>query len=72
MKKGGQAFDYFFRKITPKVDQGGEMIYWERPEGGRVFNGGAIGFGWTLGADPKLAGVLRNVLAHFGVKRNEP
>ncbi|MEO6436079.1 MAG: N,N-dimethylformamidase beta subunit family domain-containing protein [Tepidisphaeraceae bacterium] len=69
-KEGGQAFDYFFRPITPKTNQGGEMIYWERPEGGRVFNGGAIGFGWTLNADAKLAGVLRNVLAHFGVKKN--
>jgi hypothetical protein len=36
-KKGGSAFDYFSRQISPKTDQGGEMIYWERPQGGRVF-----------------------------------
>ena len=68
-KKGGSAFDYFFRKIAPKTDQGGEMIYWERPEGGRVFNAGAIASGWVLSVDEKMAGLLRNVLAHFGVER---
>jgi hypothetical protein len=68
-KKGGSAFDYFGRKISPQTDQGGEMIYWERPEGGRVFNAGAIGSGWVLGVDPKMAGLLRNVLAKFGVTR---
>jgi N,N-dimethylformamidase len=65
--KGGAAFDYFFRPIKPKT-QGAEMIYWERPEGGKVFNSGAIGTGWTLSVDPKLRGLLRNVLAHFGVR----
>ena len=68
-KKGGRAFDYFGRVITPKTDQGGEMIYWERPEGGRVFNAATIASGWVLAVDPKMAGLLRNVLAHFGVKR---
>jgi N,N-dimethylformamidase len=68
-KKGGSAFDYFFRRITPKTNQGGEMIYWERPDGGRVFNAGTIGSGWVLSADPKMAALLRNVLAHFGVPR---
>ncbi len=68
-KKGSTAFDYFFRKITPKTDQGGEMIYWERPDGGRVFNAGAIGSGWVLHADERWAAVVRNVLAHFGVPK---
>ncbi len=68
-KEGGQAMDYFFRVIKPKTDQGGEMIYWERPDGGRVFNAGAIGSGWALHADPKWAAVVRNVLHHFGVSR---
>jgi len=68
-KKGGSAFDYFFRRIAPQTDQGGEMIYWERPEGGRVFNAGAIGSGWVLSGDEKMSGLLRNVLAHFGVSR---
>ena len=70
-KKGGSAFDYFFRKISPQTDQGGEMIYWERPGGGRVFNAGAIGSGWVLSVDPKMSALLRNVLAHFGVTRGK-
>jgi hypothetical protein len=68
-KKGGVAYDYFFRRIWPKTDQGGEMIYWERPDGGTVFNAGTFGFGWALLADPTLQGLLGNVLAHFGVPK---
>lgn len=67
--EGGSAFDYFFRPIRPKTDQGGEMIYWERPEGGRVFNAGSIGSGWAMASDPKFQALLRNVLTHFGVPR---
>jgi hypothetical protein len=66
-KEGGAAFDYWFNPINPKTDQGGEMIYWERPNGGRVFNAGSIGSGWALWADPKLQTLMRNVLYHFGV-----
>jgi hypothetical protein len=66
-KIGGAAFDYFFRPVKPKTDQGGEMIYWERPEGGRVFNAGSIGAGWGLLADAKFQRLLKNVLFHFGV-----
>lgn len=65
-REGGSAFDYFFRPIKPKTDQGGEMIYWERPEGGRVFNAGSIGSGWALASDPKFQALMRNVLASFG------
>ncbi|NIP98533.1 MAG: hypothetical protein GWO24_36040, partial [Akkermansiaceae bacterium] len=50
-----------------------DMIYWERPEGGRVFNAGAIAFGWALDADPKQGKLLRNVLFHLaGVKARTP
>jgi N,N-dimethylformamidase beta subunit-like, C-terminal/Concanavalin A-like lectin/glucanases superfamily len=66
-KKGGAAFDFFFRPIKPATDQGGEMIYWERTDGGKVFNAGSIGSGWALQADPKFQRLLKNVLAHFGV-----
>lgn len=66
---GGAAFDYFFRPIKPADEQGGEMIWWERPDGGIVFNAGSIGAGWALHADPKWAALLRNVLHHFGVGR---
>jgi hypothetical protein len=64
---GGAAFDFFFRPIKPSNDQGGEVIYWERPEGGRVFNAGSIGAGWGAWVDPKFQRLLQNVLAHFGV-----
>lgn len=67
--QGGKAMDYFFRTIQPKTEQGAEMIYWERLDGGRVFNAGAIGSGWVLHADPRWATVMRNVLAHFGVPK---
>jgi hypothetical protein len=63
----GMAFDYFFRVIQPRTPQGAEMIYWERPEGGKAFNAGAIASGWTVHSDRKFQTLMRNVLAHFGV-----
>lgn len=66
---GGSAFDYFFRPIKPKTEQGGEMIWWEREDGGTVFNAGTIGAGWALHADPRWGTLLRNVLHRFGVDR---
>jgi hypothetical protein len=45
------------------------MIFWERPGGGHVFHVGSINAGSTLAADPKWAGLLHNVLSHFGVTR---
>jgi hypothetical protein len=44
------------------------MIYWERPQGGRVFNAGSLGAGWGLSVDPQFQKLMRNVLFHFGVK----
>jgi hypothetical protein len=67
---GGAAFDYFFRPIKPATDQGGELIYWEREQGGQVFNAGSIGSGWALWADDRFQTLLRNVLHHFGVTPN--
>ena len=67
--KGGTAFDYYWRVIKPKIPQGAEMIFWERPDGGKVFNAGAIASGWALHSDPKFQALMRNVLAHFGVSR---
>jgi hypothetical protein len=66
----GSAFDYFWRPIKPKTPQGAEMIYWERPEGGRVFNAGSIASGWTIYFDTKFQTLMRNVLTHFGVRRS--
>ena len=65
--KGGSAFDYFFRPIKPKKMQGGDMIFWTREEGGKIFNAGSIGAGHALLHDPKFQMLLRNVLSHFGV-----
>ena len=42
------------------------MIYWERPQGGRVFHAGSLGAGWGLSVDPKFQTLMRNVLFHFG------
>jgi len=66
-------FDYFLQVLSPdKIDRVGEVIYWERPDGGRVFNGGAIGNGVALYYEnfnpepgPVFAGLVRNVLRHF-------
>lgn len=44
-----------------------EMIYWERPEGGRVFSSGAIATAWAMSADENLSRLMKNVLRHFGV-----
>ena len=65
---GGSAFDFFFREIHPSKPQGAEMIYWERPEGGRVYNAGSIGAGWAIYHDPKFQALFRNVLHHFGIE----
>ena len=45
-----------------------EIIYWERPEGGRVFHTGSIATAWGLYNDENLSKLVRNVLHHFGVK----
>lgn len=67
--KGARTFDYAVAD-APAVDGTvAEMIYWERPEGGRVFHAGAIGAGWALSADPRLQALMRNVLHHFGVSK---
>lgn len=65
-ERGGAAYDYFFREIRPEK-RGADLIYWERPEGGRIFNAGSIGSGWALAFDPRFQALVRNALAHFGV-----
>lgn len=44
-----------------------EIIYWERPDGGRVFSSGAIATAWAMSVDKELSLLLKNVLRHFGV-----
>jgi len=60
-------FDIFFQEAQPQNGLTCEMIYWERPEGGRVFNAGAVGASWVLGVDTAFERLLTNVLHHFGV-----
>lgn len=64
---GGGLLDYFGQRGKKGDGVVAEMIYWERPQGGRVFHAGAIGAGWAVSVDPKFQKLMRNVLHHFGV-----
>src|SRR5439155_24204250 len=66
-RPGGGKLDYFTNDCRQTNGICAEMIYWDRPGGGRVFNAGAIGAGWALSGDPRLRTLLRNVLHHFGI-----
>ena len=48
---------------------GADLIYWDRPAGGRVFNGGATNYTGALAVDPGIQALTRNVLHHMGVVR---
>jgi hypothetical protein len=63
------AFDYFFRPVRLVDGVACQMIYWERPQGGRVFHTGSLGAGWGLSVDPRFQTLMRNVLAHFGIRQ---
>ena len=65
----GMILDLFAEKTPALENVCSEMIYWDRPAGGRVFHAGAIGTGWALQGDRKWAALLRNVLHHFGISR---
>ena len=67
IRPGGQVFGYFGGRTPSEDGEVGQIIYWERPNGGRVFNTGTIATGWALSIDPKLQALLRNVLFHFAV-----
>ena len=45
-----------------------EIIYWERPAGGRVFHTGSIASAWGVYSDDAMSKLLKNVLHHFDVK----
>ena len=59
--------DFFERAVQAPDGVSAEMIYWERPQGGRVFNAGSVGASWVLRFDETFAALLTNVLAHFGI-----
>jgi N,N-dimethylformamidase len=48
-----------------------EIIYWERPEGGRVFHTGSIATAWGMYHDESLSKLVKNVLHHFKVTPKE-
>ena len=45
-----------------------EIIYWERPEGGRVFHTGSIATAWAMYHDKPLSELIKNVLHHFKIE----
>jgi hypothetical protein len=53
------------------ADLGADLIYWDRPGGGRVINAGSIAFTGALPVDEGAAVFLRNALAAFGVAKDE-
>ena len=48
-----------------------EIIYWERPQGGRVFHTGSIATAWGVYHDETMSKLLKNVLHHFEVRARE-
>ena len=46
-----------------------EIIYWERPQGGRVFHTGSIATAWGIYQDDSMSKLFMNVLHHFGATR---
>lgn len=61
------TLDYFTHPTESPEGILAELIYWERPQGGRVFHAGAIGAGWALAVDTKFQALMRNVLHAFNV-----
>jgi len=74
--KAGAPYDFFQNAVIVEpqrsaIGVAGEMIYWERPNGGRVFNAGTVSAGRGFSNDPKFALLIKNVLHHFGVKADD-
>jgi hypothetical protein len=62
----GLSTDYFLQSVPVNaVKSVADLIYWDRPEGGRVFNAGAVGNGIALLHDEKFAKLVYNVLLRF-------
>jgi N,N-dimethylformamidase len=68
---GGQAtalYDFFARDLPPTTTSNrGDLVYWERADGGKVVNVGSIRAGLSLRTDPEFGKFVRNVLTHFDV-----
>jgi hypothetical protein len=68
----GAPWDYLQRAVTADPQRtathvSGEMIYWQRPAGGRVFHAGSVSAGRGFANDPKFGLLIKNVLHEFGV-----
>jgi hypothetical protein len=60
------VFDYFWRPVEDPDATISEMIYWERPIGGRVFYAGSVGAGAGLNKNNReWSTLMRNVLHHL-------
>lgn len=66
-----RVIDYNAEGHKPRVGNENtiaEIIYWERPTGGRVFHTGSIATAWGVYHDEKMSKLMKNVLHHFGVE----
>jgi len=71
--QAGAPYDYLQNAVVSEpgrsaIGVAAEMIYWERPDGGRVFHAGTVSAGRGFGNDPRFGLLVKNVLHHFGVK----
>ncbi len=69
-----RVIDYNAEGHKPRIGNDttiAEIIYWERPQGGRVFHTGSIATAWGAYHDETLSKLLMNVLHHFEVKPKE-
>lgn len=55
--------------IGTNPSHGGDITYWERPDGGTVVHAGSIAVTGALAVDDGLQVLIRNVLHHFGIPR---
>ncbi|MHB8657911.1 MAG: N,N-dimethylformamidase beta subunit family domain-containing protein [Solirubrobacteraceae bacterium] len=60
---------YVSHNLLHDPGYGADVIYWERPGGGRVFSAASIGYTGSLAVDPGIQALTRNVLHHYGVAR---
>ena len=70
-----RVIDYNAEGHKPRVGDDNtiaEIIYWERPSGGRVFHTGSIATAWGVYHDERLGKLLMNALHHFGVNSELP
>ncbi len=52
-------------------DHGADLIHWLRPAGGEVVNFGSIASGGALPVDAGMANLVRNVLSHFAIAKEQ-